>query len=304
MKNGTCWLDDQGKLIQAHGGMIIKFGDLYYWYGENKDGPNCIINGQTSRRVDVIGVSCYTSSDLHTWHYEGLALKATQDDPNYPLHFSRVLERPKVLYCEKTGKYVMWFHADSANYQAAQAGCAIADDPKGPFTFLHAKCPNGRDCRDMTFYFSPEDGKAYIIHSGDRNKTMYASQLNDEYTDFTGVCYPMMPDQTREAPALIYHEGKHYCVTSGCTGWDPNSALYSVTPHLSNGMKLIDNPCEGPNYRRTFEGQSTYIFEAEGKAYLMLDHWKRYDLKHSGYSILPITFDAEGIMTVHWQDEF
>ena len=36
MKNGTCWLDDQGKLIQAHGGMIIKFGDLYYWYGENK----------------------------------------------------------------------------------------------------------------------------------------------------------------------------------------------------------------------------------------------------------------------------
>ena len=30
MKNGTCWLDDQGNLIQAHGGMIARFGDVWY----------------------------------------------------------------------------------------------------------------------------------------------------------------------------------------------------------------------------------------------------------------------------------
>ena len=68
-------------------------------------------------------------------------------------------------------------------------------------------------------------------------------------------------------------------------------------------MVMVDNPCEGPKYRTTFDGQSTYIFEAEGKFYLMLDHWKKEDLRKSGYSILPIDFDGEQ-MTVTWQPEF
>ena len=38
-QNGTIWSDTQGNLIQAHGGMILKFKDRYYWYGENKNGP-------------------------------------------------------------------------------------------------------------------------------------------------------------------------------------------------------------------------------------------------------------------------
>ena len=28
MKNGQCWLDDKGNLIQAHGGMITQFNGL------------------------------------------------------------------------------------------------------------------------------------------------------------------------------------------------------------------------------------------------------------------------------------
>lgn len=303
MKNGACWLDDQGKIIQAHGGMITRFGDRWYWYGENKDANNCIIQGRISRRVDVIGVSCYSSVDLHTWHHEGVVLPARPDEPQHPLHPSMVVERPKVIYCEKTGKYVMWFHADRADYTLAYAGCAVADRPEGPFTFLKIELPNRRDCRDMTLYQSPEDGKAYLVHSGDWNKTLYFSQLTDDYTGFTGVYYAHLVDQTREAPALCYYGGKHYCVTSGCTGWEPNSALYAIADHLSNDMRLIDNPCEGKNYRKTFGGQSTWIFKADGQHYLMLDHWMALDLRHSGYSILPIRFDGD-IMTILWQDEF
>ena len=72
--------------------------------------------------------------------------------------------------------------------------------------------------------------------------------------------------------------------------------------------KLYDNPCEGKDARITFGAQSSYIFEADGKQYLMLDHWVPYDLKTSGYTILPLTFE-EGIrgvdrLTVRWQDEW
>src|SRR3954447_26625190 len=33
---GEIWPDDRGKHIQAHGGGILKLGDLYYWFGEDR----------------------------------------------------------------------------------------------------------------------------------------------------------------------------------------------------------------------------------------------------------------------------
>jgi len=41
-KNGTPWLDTDGKPIQAHGGYIIKYGEYYYWYGENRMDDNYV----------------------------------------------------------------------------------------------------------------------------------------------------------------------------------------------------------------------------------------------------------------------
>ena len=294
MQNGTLWLDDRGEPIQAHGGMIARFGETWYWYGENKGAPN----RPGATRVDVIGVSCYSSADLRDWHYEGLALRA--DEGVAELHPSQVLERPKVLHCEKTGQYVMWFHSDSPDYTRAAAGVAVSDKAEGPYRFLRAAQPNRRDCRDMTV-FTNDDGSAWLVHSGDWNKTLYFSRLTDDYLGFTGECHAALVDQEREAPALLRRGGLYYLVTSGCTGWSPNAALYAVSPFLTCGWKLIDNPCEGA--RRTYEGQSTWIFEADGQAYLLLDHWKPNDLRHSGYSILPVFADGLS-MRIPWRDTF
>lgn len=296
MKNGTCWLDDQGQPIQAHGGMILFHQGIYYWYGENKDAPT------ENRSVPLGGVSCYSSTDLCCWHHEGIVLKAEPNDPAHPLHPSKVCERPKVLYHSGSRRFVMWFHADNKDYTLAMAGCAVSDSPTGPFHFVGVQAPNRRDCRDMTLFQDPVSGKAYLVHSGDWNKTLYFSELTEDYLGFTGVCYPAMADQEREAPALWYQDGLYYCVTSGCTGWDPNSALYSVTSQLSNSMKLIDNPCTGPGYRTTFGAQSSYIFSIDGKPHILFDHWKPDDLKHSGYSILPVIIDGLW-MEIPWKEE-
>lgn len=299
MKNGQMWQDISGRDIQAHGGCIIQYGGTWYWYGENKGAGNC----PGTRRVDVIGISCYSSPDLVNWKYEGLALKAEPNDPESPMHPSKVAERPKVLYNECTGKFVMWLHLDDAKYIFAGIGVAVADRPEGPFTLLAVKQPNRQDSRDMTL-FKDRDGAAYLVHSKDWNKTMNIARLTADYTDLDGMYVSVLQDQEREAPALCYAEGSYYMITSGCTGWTPNAALYAVCPYPLGKWKLIDNPCVGPNARRTFLGQSTYIFEADGRLYLMLDHWLPDDLRNSGYSILPITFDKGGDMTVTWQDEW
>lgn len=307
MKNGQIWQDISGQDIQAHGGCIICHEGTYYWYGEHKGVDNCQRNNNgemyTLSRVDVVGVSCYSSKNLVDWKYEGLALAAEPEDPASPLHPSKVVERPKVIYNEKNKQFVMWMHLDDAHYFFAGIGVAVSDKPQGPFRLIRAEQPNRQDSRDMTV-FQDVDGKAYLVHSKDWNKTMNIARLNEDYTATDGFYVSVMADQEREAPALCYHNGMYYMVTSGCSGWSPNAALFSTCPHLLGKWKLIDNPCVGPNARQTFFGQSTYIFQAEGKFYLMLDHWIPKNLKKSGYSILPITFEADGSMTVQWQEEW
>ncbi len=304
MKNGQIWQDVDGNDIQAHGGCIIEHKGTFYWYGENKGADN--VPGTS--RVDVIGISCYSSKDLVNWKYEGLALAADKEDENSFIHTSKVVERPKVIYNKKIKKFVMWMHIDSANYMFAGAGVAVSDTPVGPFKFITATPPNRQDCRDMTLFVDKDD-TAYLVHSKDWNKTLNIARLTDDYLDVDGFYVSVLIDQEREAPALFVHNDMYYMITSGCTGWAPNSALYAQCKNLLGKWKLIDNPCEGDNYRRTFEGQSTYVFSVGGKHYLMLDHWKPTELKNSGYSILPITFSGESIlggeiMTVKWQDEW
>ncbi len=300
MKNGTIWQDTDGKDIQAHGGCIIEHEGVYYWYGEHKGADNC----EGTTRVDVIGVSCYSSTDLVNWKYEGLIFESDKTDERSYVHFSKVMERPKVIYNEKTNKFVLWMHIDSADYTYAGVGIAVCDTPTGKFELIKVTVPNRQDSRDMTIY-QDVDGTAYLVHSKDWNKTLNIARLNESYTDLDGFYVSVLIDQEREAPALFYHNGMYYMISSGCTGWNPNQALFARCEQLLGKWKLIDNPCEGPDARTTFFGQSTYIFEAGGRFYLMLDHWHPHDLKTSGYSILPIDIDEDDQnLTVKWQDEW
>lgn len=287
-QNGQMWYDTDGCPIQAHGGMILKYKDTFYWYGENKDGATAL-SSDGLHRVDFIGFSCYSSKDCINWKNEGLVLRASQE-AGHPLHTSRTGERPKVLFHEKTGKFVLWFHLDSHDYQLARAAAAVSDSPTGPFVFVRDINPNGFDSRDMTL-FQDQDGKAYLIYSSDWNKTLRIAALTDDWLDVNGLFTSAFIGQEREAPAVFFKDGLYYMITSGCTGWQPNSALVGISKHILSGWKLVDNPCVGRYSRQTFFGQSSYVFEKDGRHYLMLDHWKPEDLRSSGYSILPIQFD-------------
>lgn len=297
-KNGMIWYDTEGNSIQAHGGMILLHQGMYYWYGENKNGDTWIAPSGDIR-VDFIGISCYSSPDCMNWKNEGIVLSVSSD-PDSDLFRDRVCERPKVIYNKKTKKFVMWMHIDTVDYTAARAGVAISDSPAGPFTYLYSILPNRSDCRDMTIFQDDAD-HAYLIHSSDWNKTLRISPLTDDYTQLTGVCTKAFIGQEREAPAIFCHDNMYYMITSGCTGWNPNAALYGISKNILSGWKLIDNPCCGENARMTFYGQSTYVFRKEEQLYLMLDHWNPEDLKNSGYSFLPITVD-DMTVTIPWQD--
>jgi hypothetical protein len=135
-ENGRVWPDDKGVHINAHGGGILFREGVYYWYGEHK------IAGKAGN-VAHVGVHVYSSSDLYNWKDEGVALKVS-DDPASEIAKECVLERPKVIYNAKTGKYVMWFHLElkGQGYNAARSGVAVADKPIGPFTYVRSERPD------------------------------------------------------------------------------------------------------------------------------------------------------------------
>ena len=159
---GEVWKDTDGNPINAHGGGLLYHNGTYYWYGEYKKGKTILPDWATWEcyRTDVTGVGCYSSKDLLNWKFEGIVLPAVKDDPNHDLHPSKVLERPKVVYNKKTGKFVMWAHVESADYSKACAGVAVSDSPVGPFVYQGSFRPNNAMSRDQTV-FVDDDGRAY-----------------------------------------------------------------------------------------------------------------------------------------------
>jgi beta-xylosidase len=135
-KPGAIWPDDDGVHINAHGGGFLFQDGVCYWFGEHKTA------GKGGNKANV-GVRCYSSEDLYHWKNEGVAL-AVHKDTNSLLVKGCIIERPKVIYNEKTGKYVMWFHHElkGMGYKAAMTGLAVADEVTGPYTYLRSVNPN------------------------------------------------------------------------------------------------------------------------------------------------------------------
>ncbi len=127
---GERWLDNNGVHINAHGGGIVYYGNKYYWFGEHK--------GENSNAA-LVGVTCYSSEDLYNWKNEGIAL-TVEDKKSSPIVSGCVIERPKVIYNEKTKQFVMYFHLElkGKGYEAAYRGVAVSENPTGPYKFLKA----------------------------------------------------------------------------------------------------------------------------------------------------------------------
>ena len=300
-ENARLWPDDKGVHINAHGGGILFHEGTYYWYGEHK------IAGKAGN-VAHVGVHVYSSRDLYNWKDEGLALSVA-GDPASDITKECVLERPKVIYNAKTGKYVMWFHLElkGQGYKAARSGVAVADAPTGPFTFLDSFRPDNSMARDQTL-FVDDDGKAYHLYASEDNKTLHIAQLSDDYLSPSGKLIRVFEGRLMEAPAICKRNGLYYFIGSGCTGWAPNAARSAVAPSIWGPWKELGNPCAGVNpvnrlgAEKTFGGQSTFILPVQGKrdAFIALfDIWKPDNAIDGRYVWLPLRFTGEGF-TLTW----
>ncbi|MDO9542947.1 MAG: glycoside hydrolase family 43 protein [Kiritimatiellia bacterium] len=136
---GELWLDNNQIPINAHGGGMLHHDGRYYWFGEHK------IEGEAGNWARV-GVHVYSSGDLYNWRDDGIALATAPENSDHPLRGGCIIERPKVLYNKRTGKFVMWFHYEAAQPDKTRrthaAGIALSDSPTGPYQYLRHVLPN------------------------------------------------------------------------------------------------------------------------------------------------------------------
>lgn len=285
---GEVWPDTEGNHIQAHGGGIIKHGNTYYWYGEQRR--------KGVEEEDFRYVSCYSSTDLMNWTFEGDVLKLSKPDsiltdsvPNKKW----VLERPKVFYNKKTDKFVMYMHIDGTlqgttkGYNYAKVGVAVSDSPTGPFSFVRLFRPLGKESRDIG-QFIDEDGSAYLIFECRPDKGFYIAKLSDDFMD---VEKEVAFIQSRlEGGAIVHYQGLYYAIGSGLTAWRPNPNKVATASSLSGPWsEFVDI---APAEANTYSSQSTLLLKVVGNksttVIFMADRWNPSAQWDSRYLWMPV----------------
>lgn len=276
IQNGLLWKTNSGSTIQAHAPGFLRVGDIWYMCGEDRANwwnPD---------------VNLYSSTDLVNWKFEKKIIQNKVTTPE--LGSSRMIERPKLLYNEKTQKYVVWCHYESGDYGASEAACFECDSVNGAYEYVWSGRPMGVKSRDCNV-FQDTDGTAYFVSTTEENRHLGLFRLSDDYHEAIAHTQ-LFANQGREAPAIVKIGNRYFMFNSACSGWDPNQCKMSYTNNLTSGWTNLSN-VGNPN---SFDTQAAAILEIKGTkttTYLYIgDRWQDPGLPESKTIIFPISFNG------------
>lgn len=274
---GQPWLDTAGRPLQVHGGSILKVGNTFYWYGENKERsiPGSNIWGW--------GMRIYASRDLYNWDDLGYLIPPVLNDPKSPFAPTSFADRPHIIHHKPTGKFICWIKIMHQNDWSQTRTVLIADTITGPYrTLTNNLKPIGMNAGDFDLVTAP-DGKAYMYFERVHTELICAD-LTDDYTNLTGYYsshFPKtQPPFTREAPAYFVRNGKHYLFTSGTTGYYPNPTEVASADTFHGPWKVLGDAHPRDYSRTSYGSQISSVFKHPAKQDLYIalaDRWI-YDL--------------------------
>lgn len=267
---GKVWLDTNGNPIQTHGGAVYYEDGVYYWYGENKeftDGKNPIWTW---------GIRMYRSTDLYNWEDLGLVAEPDLDNPDGNLFPEKYADRPHIIHCAATGKYVMWVKISSAEscFTILQA-----DKLTGPYTIVTEDYyPLGNSVGDFDLVVDEETGKAYL-YVDTTPKRIAGFELAEDYCsavrEVSSQYENLTPPFCREGVTMFAHEGKKYMITSGISGYTPNQSDTAEADSWTEPFVSIGDPHVDDSTMASFNSQISQVFKVAGtELYIAVaDRW-------------------------------
>jgi hypothetical protein len=346
IKPGEVWTDSEGKHINAHGGGIINYRGTWYWFGESrlprgesdrtKYGVGCYSSKDMVNWKNE-GLALWVINDTSSLLQPGCVIERpkviyNKKTKKFVMWFHHEL-KGKGYRAALTGvavsdkiagpyTYIKSLRPNAgiwpANFSEDQKNATIKEGDLKSWSdewkqavrnglFVRRDFAGGQMARDMTL-FVDRDGKAYHIHASEENMTLHFSELTDDYLDFTGRYYRVLPGESNEAPALFFSKGKYFLFSSGTTGWKPNPGRLAVSDNLTAGWKPIGNPCRGTEDENkiTFGSQSTFILPLNEKKNIFVymgDRWTPQNLVDSRHIWLPVEWENE-TPVIKWYKEW
>ncbi|CAA6667417.1 unnamed protein product [Spirodela intermedia] len=278
---GRQWLDTEGNPIQAHGGglLYVESTGTYYWYGENKDGPTYQAHRKASARVDIIGVNCYSSKDLWTWTNEGIVLSGKKQTPPTTSTKGTSSRGPRSSSMTEQGS-------------TPPSAWRSASPPRGPSSTSTASVPTTARARHDRLQGRRRHRLPHLLLRRQQRAPRRAPHRRLPRRHRRHA--PVLIGQRREAPAVFKHRGTYYMITSGCSGWAPNTAMVHAAETMMGPWETMGNPCAGGNkiFRATtFFSQGSFVVPLRGLPgwfIFMADRWNPSDLRDSRYVWLPV----------------
>ncbi len=278
VRPGEPWLDDRGKLIQAHGGGIIKLGQEWFWFGEDRTRTN-----DPGKRY----VACYSSKDLIRWQFHRQVVALS--DPEH-LGERWVFERPKVFYNSRTKKFVMYVHLDDASYKLARVAVLTSDKVDGDYTYVRSFRPLDQESRDIG-QFIDDDGTAYLIFESRPTHGFFIAQLSDDF--MTVAKQTSFIEAPLEGGAIVHLDKTYYVLGSHLTGWKANPNVYATASTLSGPWSTMRDIA--PPEVNTYDSQSSMLLKIKGTKKTSLiyvgDRWTPKELWNSRYIWMPLEMD-------------
>jgi len=257
-------MDTDGKLMDAHGGGIIKVCDTYYLHGEY------FLSTTTDNNFN--GFSMYSSKDLSTWKNEGIILPQQTSGQLGP---NRKGERPHIIQCPATGEYVLYAHSADVTYQVdKEVVYATSPTVNGIYTFQGSLLNSKGAIAAHSDMSALSDGNnAYVV-----TESGWVYPLaSDCHSWLSANQFPAVNGTTAgsEAPTVFKAGDTYYWIGSDKTGWRANDDFYSTASSMMGPWTY--KGYVAPQGMLTWMTQTTWVMPVEGsKGTLYMywgDHW-------------------------------
>lgn len=263
---------------------IMLHEGIYYAYGTHADD----------------GIEVYTSDDLQTWKYKGMALQKKD------VWADRWFWAPEVY--EVNGKFYMYYSADE------HICVATADSPAGPFR-QEVKQPIWDEKSIDTSLFIDDDGTPYLyfVRFTDGN-VIWVAEMNDDLTAIkqetlkecirVGEPWELSQDKpakVAEGPSILKKEGVYYLIYSANHFESKNYGVGYATSDSPMGpwKKYEGNPIlqradglTGTGHGAPFcckDGSWKYIFHA---------HWDSAEVQPRVSYIKDLAISDQGVVSI------
>ncbi|MBQ8736504.1 MAG: glycosyl hydrolase 53 family protein [Bacteroidaceae bacterium] len=304
--NDCFWNTVDGTPIYSQGGGIFKFTDpttgemAYYWYGAHYKEAELYRNDPTRihERNNVVGVSCYKSTDLTNWKDMGHVITAKEIAGGSP--FVGWFGRMGVAFIEETKQYALFSQHNNSVF------IALSDSPTGPFKVhkhIDMKPIIGTsNTGDQTVFTDEDTGKDYLIYSYGRGRHIgYVSEIGVVEDGTIGLknCVQVYKGEGREGNCMFKYKGKYYLCASNLYGWDSSYAYYLVSDDIYgpytpvNKMEIMD----GCRMDYAHISQTGFFYTLRGTEQETVifcgDRWADFAGNGLGYNQwVPLSFDS------------